>query len=84
MTVAKHLHAAKKRFFANPSSCPGEALRSDVDYPIYCRALFLLKRGLGIEPMDTIFAWHRGSLRSLDTIKNGFDRAIMLAEAEAP
>lgn len=75
------LRAAHERFFTTETNSIAGALRGDVEYPVYCRALFHLKRGFGIDPRDTLFAFDRSD-EIADVVASGFERAIAFAYAQ--
>lgn len=83
MTSSEFLKAAKVRHLTQGIGA-SESLRCDVDYPVYLRALFLLKRGLGVNPRTSIFEWCRDAHPDPGYMAVGFDHAIALAEISRP
>jgi hypothetical protein len=76
------LRAAERRFFTTETNSLGDALRGDVEFSVYCWALFHLKAGCRAHPSASLFEWDRDAEPTLDTIADGFDRAIAFALAQ--
>lgn len=85
MTPSIWLRESRARFFDTTIDSPtlADCLRGNVEYTIYCRALFHLKAGLRCSPDSAIFTFCRKNYpMPVEIIIGGFARAIAAAEAQ--
>lgn len=79
MTPSIWLRESRTRFLTHPTLTLAEALQGRVEYQVYLRSLFHIKRAVGCHPAETLHrfmadrAWQPGE---------AFDRAIAAAEAQ--